>query len=161
MPSGARVHDRMPALLAERISSRGLNGTAGVELLRSANTARWDGEVPIEDKDAYRDPALPAAFWTECLATDPTSSSRTPPSLRAPNGVLEVLILSGHRPAALECCQYLCPDLGDRRRLRHLVVSGRSCRFGPRASTRALKAQRRHRQRYAFCAVREETLHVL
>jgi hypothetical protein len=26
----------MPALLAERISSRGLNGTAGVELLRSA-----------------------------------------------------------------------------------------------------------------------------
>ena len=36
MPSGARVHDRMPALLAERISSRGLNGTAGVELLRSA-----------------------------------------------------------------------------------------------------------------------------
>ena len=32
---------------------------------------------------------MPAAFWTECLATDPTSNTRTPPSLRAPNGVLE------------------------------------------------------------------------
>ena len=25
----------------------------------------------------------------ECMATDPTSNTRTPPSLRAPNGVLE------------------------------------------------------------------------
>ena len=55
----------------------------------AANTARWNGEIPIENKDEYRDPALPAAFWNECLATDPTSNSRTPPSLRAPNGVLE------------------------------------------------------------------------
>ena len=35
------------------------------------------------------DPAVPAAFWNECLATDPTSNSRNPASLRAPNGVLE------------------------------------------------------------------------
>ena len=32
---------------------------------------------------------MPAAFWAECLATDPTSNTRNPPSLRAPNGVLE------------------------------------------------------------------------
>jgi len=32
---------------------------------------------------------VPAAFWNECLQTDPTSNSRNPPSLRAPNGVLE------------------------------------------------------------------------
>lgn len=55
----------------------------------AANTARWNGEIPVDNKDEYREAALPAAFWNECLATDPTSNSRTPPSLRAPNGVLE------------------------------------------------------------------------
>lgn len=55
----------------------------------AANTGRWNGEIPVDNKDEYRDPAVPAAFWNECLATDPTSSSRTPASLRAPNGVLE------------------------------------------------------------------------
>ena len=55
----------------------------------AANTGRWNGEIPLDNKDEYRDPALPAAFWNACLATDPTSGSRTPASLRAPNGVLE------------------------------------------------------------------------
>jgi pimeloyl-ACP methyl ester carboxylesterase len=55
----------------------------------AANTGRWNGEIPVENKDEYRDPAVPAAFWTECLATDPSSNTRNPPSLRAPNGVLE------------------------------------------------------------------------
>jgi pimeloyl-ACP methyl ester carboxylesterase len=55
----------------------------------AANTARWNGEIPVENKDEYRDPGLPAAFWNDCLATDPTSGSRNPASLRAPNGVLE------------------------------------------------------------------------
>jgi pimeloyl-ACP methyl ester carboxylesterase len=55
----------------------------------AANTARWDGEIPVTDKTQYRDPAVPDAFWKECLASDPTSGTRTPPSLRAPNGVLE------------------------------------------------------------------------
>jgi len=55
----------------------------------AANTARWNGEIPVDNKDEYRDPALPVEFWKECLATDPTSATRNPPSLRAPNGVLE------------------------------------------------------------------------
>lgn len=55
----------------------------------AANTARWNGEIPLDNKDQYREPALPAQFWNACLATDPTSSARTPASLRAPNGVLE------------------------------------------------------------------------
>ena len=55
----------------------------------AANTARWNGEIPLDNKDEYRDPALPAEFWKACLATDPTSDTRTPASLRAPNGVLE------------------------------------------------------------------------
>jgi pimeloyl-ACP methyl ester carboxylesterase len=55
----------------------------------AANTGRWNGEIPVENKDEYRDAAVPAAFWAECMATDPTSNTRNPPSLRAPNGVLE------------------------------------------------------------------------
>jgi pimeloyl-ACP methyl ester carboxylesterase len=55
----------------------------------AANTARWDGEIPVQDKSQYRDPEVPKAFWDACMATDPTSKTRTPPSLRAPNGVLE------------------------------------------------------------------------
>jgi len=42
----------------------------------AANTGRWNGEIPVE-------------FWKECMATDPSSNTRNPPSLRAPNGVLE------------------------------------------------------------------------
>ena len=53
------------------------------------NTARWDGEIPAQDKSEYRDPEVPTAFWEACLATDPTSGTRNPPALRAPNGVLE------------------------------------------------------------------------
>ena len=55
----------------------------------AANTGRWNGEIPIENKDEYRDPAVPVEFWKECMATDPSSPTRNPPSLRAPNGVLE------------------------------------------------------------------------
>jgi len=55
----------------------------------AANTARWDGEIPVPDKLQYREAGVAEAFWTECLATDPTSNTRKPPSLRAPNGVLE------------------------------------------------------------------------
>lgn len=55
----------------------------------AANTGRWNGEIPVANKDEYREPELPVEFWKDCLATDPTSNSRNPPSLRAPNGVLE------------------------------------------------------------------------
>ncbi len=55
----------------------------------SANTGRWNGEIPVENKDEYREAAVPAEFWKECMATDPTSATRNPASLRAPNGGLE------------------------------------------------------------------------
>jgi pimeloyl-ACP methyl ester carboxylesterase len=55
----------------------------------AANQARWDGEIPVEDKSQYRDQAVVDAFNAQALATDPTSGTRNPPSLRAPNGVLE------------------------------------------------------------------------
>jgi pimeloyl-ACP methyl ester carboxylesterase len=54
-----------------------------------ANQDRWDGEIPVEDKSQYRDPGVVEAYINAALATDPTSGTRSPPSLRAPNGVLE------------------------------------------------------------------------
>lgn len=54
-----------------------------------ANNKRWDGEIPVQDKSEYREQGVQDAFNAAALATDPTSNSRNPPSLRAPNGVLE------------------------------------------------------------------------
>src|SRR5262249_24168458 len=53
------------------------------------NTGRWNGEIPVENKEMYRDPAVPAEYWKECMASDPSSATRNPPSLRVPNGTLE------------------------------------------------------------------------
>jgi pimeloyl-ACP methyl ester carboxylesterase len=55
----------------------------------AAQQVRWDGEIPVEDKDQYREQEVVDAFSAAALATDPTSNTRTPPSVRAPNGVLE------------------------------------------------------------------------
>ena len=54
-----------------------------------ANNKRWDGEIPVQNKEEYREPGVQDAFNQAALATDPTSATRNPPSLRAPNGVLE------------------------------------------------------------------------
>jgi pimeloyl-ACP methyl ester carboxylesterase len=54
-----------------------------------ANKDRWDGEIPVENKDAYREPGVVDAFINAALETDPMSKERNPPALRAPNGVLE------------------------------------------------------------------------
>lgn len=56
---------------------------------KAGNDARWDGEIPVADKSTYRDEGVRDAFALEALKTDPTSESRTPPALRAPNGVME------------------------------------------------------------------------
>jgi len=56
---------------------------------KAANDGRWDGEIPGNDKNALREEGVRDAFALEALKTDPTSESRNPPSLRAPNGVLE------------------------------------------------------------------------
>ena len=56
---------------------------------KAGNDARWDGEIPVADKSTFREEGVRDAFALEALKTDPTSESRNPPSLRAPNGVLE------------------------------------------------------------------------
>ena len=56
---------------------------------KAANDGRWDGEIPVADKNSYREEGARDAFALEALKTDPSSESHNPPSLRAPNGVLE------------------------------------------------------------------------
>jgi pimeloyl-ACP methyl ester carboxylesterase len=49
----------------------------------------WDHSIPVDDKSAWRDPAVAQAYVAEALASDPTSNSRQPPSFRSPCGALE------------------------------------------------------------------------
>lgn len=49
----------------------------------------WDRSIPTEDKAAWRDPDVAAAYVRLALASDPTTASRNPPSFRAPSGALE------------------------------------------------------------------------
>lgn len=49
----------------------------------------WDRSIPLADKSLWRDPAVASAYTAAALASDPTSESRTPPSLRVPNGAME------------------------------------------------------------------------
>jgi pimeloyl-ACP methyl ester carboxylesterase len=46
-------------------------------------------EAQRRNKSAWRDPAVAQAYQDAALASDPTSVSRNPASLRAPNGGLE------------------------------------------------------------------------
>ncbi len=49
----------------------------------------WDKSIPLEDKTAWRDPAVASAYAKAALASDPKSGMRTPPSFRSPCGALE------------------------------------------------------------------------
>ena len=53
-----------------------------MNLVAEADDKRWDGEIPLEDKSQYRDRDVQVAFNEAALATDPTSKTRNPRSLR-------------------------------------------------------------------------------
>jgi pimeloyl-ACP methyl ester carboxylesterase/quercetin dioxygenase-like cupin family protein len=46
----------------------------------------WNSAIPVADKSEWRDPQIAAAYVTLALASDPTSASRTPASVRIPGG---------------------------------------------------------------------------
>ncbi|MGR3455724.1 alpha/beta hydrolase [Pseudooceanicola sp.] len=70
--------------------------------------AHWDKQIPIEDKDAWRDPAMLTAFSQALLDGDPKSAEYDPPSYRSPNGMLEDLfyMVLGHK--LVHACQVYC-----------------------------------------------------
>jgi pimeloyl-ACP methyl ester carboxylesterase len=75
------------------------------------NQGRWDGEIPVPDKAQYRDQGAVDAFAAAALATDPTSYSRQPPALRAPNGVLEDTFMQATGRALFSASSIYVPTL--------------------------------------------------
>lgn len=69
----------------------------GLELL----DVHWDKQIPIEDKDAWRDPAMIAAFRQALIDGDPLAATLEPPKYRSPNGMLEDLYVMGARTEPL------------------------------------------------------------
>lgn len=55
----------------------------------------WNKQIPIDDKDAWRDPAMFQAFRQALIDGDPTAADRDPPTYRSPNGMLEDLYRMG------------------------------------------------------------------
>lgn len=53
----------------------------------------WNRQIPIEDKDAWRDPAMFQAFRQALIDGDPNSNDFDPPQYRSPNGMLEDLFI--------------------------------------------------------------------
>jgi pimeloyl-ACP methyl ester carboxylesterase len=49
----------------------------------------WDRTIPIDDKSAWRDPAVAEAYARAALASDPEASRHQPPAFRAPMGAIE------------------------------------------------------------------------
>lgn len=49
----------------------------------------WDQSIPLQDKTRWRDPDIAEAYAEAALASDSTSSDRSPASFRAPSGALE------------------------------------------------------------------------
>jgi pimeloyl-ACP methyl ester carboxylesterase len=46
--------------------------------------AQWNRTIPAEDKSQWRDPRVAEAYQQAALASDPTSETRNPPSMRIP-----------------------------------------------------------------------------
>lgn len=78
-----------------------LNPTMGAYALNSADSLLriWDQSIPLEDKTAWRDPAVATAYQKAALASDPSSGTHQPPAFRAPLGALEdsFYLASGRR----------------------------------------------------------------
>jgi pimeloyl-ACP methyl ester carboxylesterase len=49
----------------------------------------WDRSIPLEDKSAWRDPAVAEAYVAAALESDPESVKRDPRAFRAPSGAME------------------------------------------------------------------------
>jgi pimeloyl-ACP methyl ester carboxylesterase len=62
-----------------------------VERIAGAAASRCcaHGSIPLEDKSAWRDPAVAKAYVEAALASDPQSQTRHPAAFRSPCGALE------------------------------------------------------------------------
>lgn len=61
----------------------------------------WNEQIPIEDKDSWRDPAMFEAFRQALIDGDPKGVELDPPMYRSPNGMLEDLFTMAARVETL------------------------------------------------------------
>ena len=73
--------------------------------------ARWDAEIPVADKTAWRPEATFRALVDSALAADPLSATRTPPAFRAPNGTLLDLFEVFNRRPLYDAAAITAPTL--------------------------------------------------
>jgi pimeloyl-ACP methyl ester carboxylesterase len=68
-----------------------LNPSIGAYRCNAADSllGAWNRSIPVEDKAAWRDPAVAEAYVREALASDPAANTHNPPCFRSPNGALE------------------------------------------------------------------------
>ncbi len=88
------------------------NFVGAYRLASAADVAeRWDRMIPVDDKTAYRDPAVFETWVRDFLASDATASEREPASVRVPNGMLadSYEVLLGHPP--YDVSQVVAPTL--------------------------------------------------
>lgn len=81
-PGSANADPAQPDRLSPRIGGYALNSAASL-------WPSWDRTIPIEDKSAWRDPAIQEAYARAALAGDPEADRHQPPAFRAPMGAIE------------------------------------------------------------------------
>jgi alpha-beta hydrolase superfamily lysophospholipase len=73
--------------------------------------ARWDADIPVIDKEAWRANDVLDAVLERALASDPLSSTRTPPAFRSPNGTFADLFRAFTGHAAFDASAIRTPVL--------------------------------------------------
>lgn len=78
----------MRAGFADPDDSSRFNRSIGAYGIRDAASLlrAWNQTIPIDDKDAWRDPDVAAAYARVAIESDPTHLDRDPPSVRTPTG---------------------------------------------------------------------------
>lgn len=78
----------MHAAFADPDDPARFNPATGAYGIRDAASllGAWNRTIPIEDKDAWRDPEVADAYARLAIAGDPTHLDRNPPSVRTPTG---------------------------------------------------------------------------
>ena len=71
----------------------------------------WDRSIALDDKTAWRDPAVANGYVAAALASDPTSGSRLPASFRAPSGAMEDSFLLATGRQLWDASLITCPTL--------------------------------------------------
>lgn len=69
---------------------------------------KWDQSIPIDDKNAWRDPAVAEAFVQALIDGDPTSRTRSPITFRCPNGMLQDSFHIGRGEKLVHASQVEC-----------------------------------------------------